>query len=484
MSSASPFIPKDSFTIGAAAKSTAATLTGKRRHDDEETMPLPIQQRCFPRAEKGLVAATAREAGHIYVKRQRSMSTRASSGTIYKALEEDEQFYKEALPRPGHELVSVRLSNLGREVAGSKRLRTLLAKRSKARRRKQHGTWKLRASVGDETLLETISTSGQILLDYRRRLNLFWDFADRNGLKLAGDRSFDNAAADWSDLEFLSGEGFHVGEKLLAALKKWALVHRDTGCLQLPRFEKVLRSWRKNSPAAARLPMPEEFMWIIVGILGWAGHAEEVLYHATLFECYPRPTELLHLYIDDVIPAAANSRDQFVTLVFAPAVREKATKTGFFDECILIDDKVHRDIGPLLTEQVERRRRDTGVSPDDLPVPLWSFDSRNLFLRWKGAVRVARLPEMHSVYQSRHGGASRDQLRKLRSAVEIQQRLRHATMNSTRIYNKPGRILELVHALSAEDFSFAGRVRDGFGSFIRSGGWPQPPRVPTNLALF
>ncbi len=185
MSSASPFIPKDSFKIGAAAKSTAATLTGKRRHDDEEAEPLPIRQRCFPRSEKGLVAATAREAGDIYVKRQRAMSTRASSGTIYKALEEDEQFYKEALPRPGHELVSVRLSNLGREVAGSKRLRTLLAKRSKARRRKQHGTWKLRASVGDETLLETISTSGQILLDYRSGL---WSTETRAACSYRGSR--------------------------------------------------------------------------------------------------------------------------------------------------------------------------------------------------------------------------------------------------------------------------------------------------------
>ncbi len=379
-------------------------------------------------------------------------------------------------------MASVPLSNLGREVTGSKWLWTLPAKRSKVRRRKQH--WRLRASVGDEMLPETMSTSGQILLDYRRRVNLFWDFADKSGLRLARDRSFDNAAAGRSDLECLSGEGFHVGGELLATVKKWALVHRDTVCMRLPRFEKVLRSGRKNSPAAARLPRPEEFMWTSVGILGRARYAEEAPYHATLFECYPRTTELLHLYIEDVIPAAPNGRDQFVALVLGPAAREKATKTGFFDESILFDDKVHRGFGPLLTKQVERRCRGTGVSSGDLAVPPRSFDLQNLFLRWNGAIRVARLPEKHVVYQGRRGVASRGQLRRRRSAAEGQPRLRHVAMNSNRIYNRSGRNLELAHALSAEIFSFAGRVRDGFGNFVRSGGPPHPPRRPTDLALF
>ena len=109
---------------------------------------------------------------------------------------------------------------------------------------------------------------------------------------------------------------------------------------------------------------------------------------------------------------------------------------------------------------------------------------QNLFLRWNGAIRVARLPEKYVVYQGRRGDTSRGQLRKLRSAAESQRRLRHATMNSNRIYNRSGRNWELVRALSAEVFFFAGRVRDGYGSFVRSGGWPQPPRRPIDLALF
>ena len=387
-----------------------------------------------------------------------------------------------ALPRLGHELVSVWLSNLGRRVAGLERLRALPAMRSKESPGKQH--WRLRASVGDERLPEAMSTSGQTLLDFRRRLSLFWDFADRSGLNLARDRSFGNAAAGWSDLECLSGDGFRVGGELLAAVKKWALVHRATVRLQLPRFEMVLRSGRVNSPAAASLPKPEEFRWIAMRIVSWMGYAEEALYPATPFEGNPLATELLHLSIEDVIPAAPNGRGQFVTLVLAPAAWENATKTGFFDESTLIDDTVHRGFGPLLTKRVERSCRDTGVLSGALAVPPWSFDSQNLFLRWNGGIRVARLPEKHVVYQGRRGDASRGQLRRRRSAAEGQRLLRHVAMNSNRIYNRSGRNWELVRALSAEAFSSAGRVRDGFRSFVRSGGWPQSPRRPIDLALF
>ena len=72
--------------------------------------------------------------------------------------------------------------------------------------------------------------------DYHRRVQSFLAFTDKYMLPIGEDRDIDAAMTDWGDLEYLCGEGFEAGEKLLAAVIKWALTRRCTGILQLPRF--------------------------------------------------------------------------------------------------------------------------------------------------------------------------------------------------------------------------------------------------------
>ena len=85
----------------------------------------------------------------------------------------------------------------------------------------------------------------QAAQDYERRRGYFWDFAARWSLPLTSDDlTFDVAVCDWADHQFLDGEQCHVGEKLKAALDEWATQHRPRGVLALPRFRRVLRSWK------------------------------------------------------------------------------------------------------------------------------------------------------------------------------------------------------------------------------------------------
>ena len=112
------------------------------------------------------------------------------------------------------------------------------------------------------------------------------------------------------------------------------------------------------------------------------------------------------------------------------------------------------------------------------PVPLWSFQGREFYSQWRGGVEYLGLPEMDSVYQARHGRASRDFLLRKRSKEEIQLRLHHSTTGSFRIYHKPGRTLKLVNSLDSAALKLACQVRDTFAECVRSGEFPRPLRRP------
>ena len=86
--------------------------------------------------------------------------------------------------------------------------------------------------------------------------------------------------------------------------------------------------------------MPEEFLWILVGILGMCGMTEMALYLVALFEVYMRPSELLMLYCDDLVPPANMSSYPCYTIVLAPIEREKSTTTGHYDQTVLLDGDI------------------------------------------------------------------------------------------------------------------------------------------------
>ena len=389
---------------------------------------------------------------------------------------------------PGLDAMRQRLRTLGRRAPGEKRFRDQLAKRARARRRQMKHSWRLRATRGENSVLEELSAQKKTHSAAQRRLDDFWAFVDRYRLDVQGDKGLDDASTDYADLEFLSGEGFEVGEKLLAALERWALVARQSRTVVLPRYRKALRSWRKNSPRRSRLPMPEEFMWLLTGALGAAGEVAMSLYHVSLFDTYLRPTALLWLFTDDVVSPKQGEGGTHV-LIVSPVERDVATKTNTFDETVLLDGSLVPNLGELLSLQVERQEKkraadvNAGVAEGGLPVPLWDFDARRMFLQWRGAVTLLGLPEMETLYQCRHGGASRDLLLKRRTETEIQARLHHASAGSSRIYKKPGRLLQLVNTLGPTALSYASRIRENYSKFFLAGKFPEPPVAQSRVDL-
>ncbi len=376
---------------------------------------------------------------------------------------------------PGLGAMRRRLRTLGRRAPGEKRFRGQPARRTRARRRQMKYSWRLRATRGKSSVPEELSAQKKTHSAAQRRLDDFWGFVDKYLLGAQGDKGLADASTDYADQEFLSGGGFEVGEELLAALERWALVVRQSRTEVLPRYRRALRSRRKNSPRRSRRPMPEKFMWLLTGTLGVAGEVVMSLYHVSLFDTYLRPTALLWLFTDDVI--------------VSPVERDVVTKANTFGETVLLDGSLVPNPGELLTQQVERQERkraadeNAGVAEGGLPVPFGDLNACRMSLRCRGAVTLLGFPKMETLFRCRRGGASRDLPRKRRAETEIQVRLHHASAGSSRICRKPGRLLQLVITLDPTALSYALRIWGSYSKFFLAGRFPDPPVAQSRVDL-
>jgi hypothetical protein len=221
--------------------------------------------------------------------------------------------------------------------------------------------------------------------------------------------------------------------------------------------------------------MPELFCWALMGYMIWSGFPDMGLFLLTLFDTYLRPGSLLLLAADEVV--APEKVTGHHVLVVAPVEKEVSTKTGVFDEAVVLDGSLCPELGILLKELAARRialsKADRCRSPES--TLLWGFSARDFNKLFVAGVHDLRLPEMESCYQARHGGACRDSLVGSRSKLEIQLRANWSTNASFRIYNKPGRVQQLVEKGDKNVLTFAGLVRDNFSRYIRSGRCPKLP---------
>ena len=371
--------------------------------------------------------------------------------------------------RPVDRSAAARARQLSREFVQKRNEARRRAKTGRAARRQKVASPRIRASLGEESVLESLAVSPPVKVDYATRLKQFWGFAQHWGLPLQKDKQFDDVACDWADFQFLDGEGCHVGEKLKAALDAWATVSRDRGCISMQRFRRVLRAWKKNAPKQSRLPMPEEFAFLISAGLCFHHSYEMGLYHIGLFCSFLRPSALLNMCLSDVVPPVKKVAGEYHVLIVAPFERQVSTKTGYFDETVVLDGDVLPGLGGLLSAQVAARSHLLQVKPDTpeyFEAKLWGFSASGFLDAWRDVVLKLGLQEfMVSPYQARHGGASRDYILKRRSEEEIRARGHWSTVAAARIYRKPGRIQQMVARLLPAKLRLA---KDLQKSFVKS----------------
>lgn len=153
-----------------------------------------------------------------------------------------------------------------------------------------------------------------------------------------------------------------------AAIESYHSEHTRGGKLPLPRFSRTIKGWQQMSPMLVRRVVPES---LVFGLRGHFMHVKErdmALLTALSFNAYLRPSEVTGLYPEDIVsPFRHSSRSSaFHTVVLAPMEREVATKTGAYDESVILDCPREPWLGPQLQELAKPRTSDGAGDFDGL----------------------------------------------------------------------------------------------------------------------
>lgn len=127
------------------------------------------------------------------------------------------------------------------------------------------------------------------------------------------------------------------------------------------------------------------------------------------------------------------------SLVLGPRDRGTPTKTGIYDDAVILDHEELAWIGPLLSGLVARH---PGLEP------LWDFDEHEFRTAFARAAELSGLRHLHlTPYHLRHAGPSWDALRRRRSQREIQRRGRWASALSVQRYERSSRVVAVLQDL-------------------------------------
>ncbi|CAE8704798.1 unnamed protein product [Polarella glacialis] len=223
-------------------------------------------------------------------------------------------------------------------------------------------------------------------------------------------------------------------------------------------------------PDKSRVPMPWMVAALVATCFAADGLLDMALYTVLVFVLYARPGEALRLTCQDVVPPSRMC--QWWVIVLHPQEGEAASKTGMYDESLVLDNDKFAFVGPAL------RRMMRGKKAGDL---LFNFSAAEFNVKFHGALNTYNLKRVGMVcsYQLRHGGASEGALSKARPLVEIQKRGRWTTLASVRRYENGGRAVEVFNRLSPHLQSVASRCADQIGKILSDGSRAsRPPPDP------
>ena len=221
-------------------------------------------------------------------------------------------------------------------------------------------------------------------------------------------------------------------------------------------------------------------MFATTGAMLARHHAKSALINVLSFSCYLRPSESLGVMTMDLVEAAPEYGDLMGTpvLILAPFERMQPTKTGVFDQVVLLNDTAIPGLNGALFwwKGSVLRRKGLSSRTDPGNVKMWDLHPAEYLKQWRQAAADCGLSQFaESPYQNRHGGASRDRARRLRTPEEVQRRGRWAAASSMDWYDKPGRVQELIGKMPAKLKAYARSIRDSFDFYVQSGILPPMP---------
>ena len=289
--------------------------------------------------------------------------------------------------------------------------------------------------------------------DYGRRVSAFESLCLLLGFEPVPSDAFQNLILEFMDELFFRGHPVEDGQKLIAAIKHTFPQYGRGGPLHLARAERALRGWSRHSPTRVRAPMPVQIMAAMVGYMLTRGWVWAALALVVGFVTYLRPGELFGLKQKHLIPSFPSAGLVHWGIVYRLIEDNQPTKTGEFEEAVLLDGQWSPWLGAILAGLHSRLR------PED---SLWTgLSSETMVNMFRVTTQKLHITVLNlEWYCVRHGGASFDAAFKHRAAEEIQKRLRHSSINTVRRYEKAAKISAELAKAPGEIVEYGQRVLD------------------------
>ena len=291
-------------------------------------------------------------------------------------------------------------------------------------------------AVGPGTLRQYQRTMLEFLKWWERQPNFLpWEtLSARNEL-------LEDALLEYMDHLFLDlTMPVHAGTHLIAAVAYHVprLFHMGRRNL-LPRVSLALQGWQRLHPNGQRMPYPMAAVYAIACKMVSLKRRDLAILTVLSADCYLRPGEALGLSTDMVIDPAPTLGPSYAhaALLTHPTAVGRSSKTGTFDDSILMDSRDRRWLGRLVCAL--KHARGPGRPLVETTLVEWS----RVF---KMCAKELEIPEA-PLYVLRHTGPSDDFLRSRRTLTQIRRRGRWASEVTMRRYEKAARTLHEANQL-------------------------------------
>ena len=217
-------------------------------------------------------------------------------------------------------------------------------------------------------------------------LRLYNDLLDEFLKETLGGRRFARRRPKVADVQCLSHVRWMISEKRSAADGMY-----EVHCVDRPFLPRVQQEERalapstarppgfsKSMPSGSRVPPPNEAVSAIAVELSVEGERDMAVATLVGHSAYLRPEELFSLRCQDVLePASTTGVYCHWTLLLGPLETRKPTKTGVFDDCVILDHPSLQWLGSHL------RRLKNGKEPHEI---IWPFARDRYAQRFKAVV--------------------------------------------------------------------------------------------------
>ncbi len=326
-------------------------------------------------------------------------------------------------------------------------------------------------SGGDQlTFLEARSVSRPVEMSYVSLMERFTEWSRQKRLPLKSVAERDRALAEYGNHMYFAGHTAADFSRVRAAAAfHWTDVSKAGK--ELHRAQRAQIGFCKKAPDKSRLPIPLVVACAVAKEIvsvgdDWRAAAAVMMQ----FVLYLRPGEVLSIRARDLqapLPRHSGGLAHWSVLLH-PAEAGVASKTGVFDEAMVMDNPDYLDL-----VQVWRRLK---REKSEMLFPFSYSRYAKVFSEAVERLDLAKIGVVH-LYQLRHGGVSHEVATGRRSIESAQKRGRWACLQSMRRYGKGGRIMDMLGRMNATELQHAQACRDRVGKILAGICRPVPRNV-------